>query len=235
MVDLIETLESFVNQNNNYYSLYNFRLLDTLNLKNKSYILDLSGDSDSLKSRLFYYWINNVMKHTDDVILISAKPSDQSLIKLEIDSPPKLIVAETNLIEDIYDIIIAMPRSSYIFIDGFYSITTLIDKYRDKPYLTMGKILKHLKDKFGHKIHINSGISGFKNIPITYIFKDSINYKCLIKKIKTKKNFVGINYKPIGAYYNFEIAGENQIIYADYISKLQHSNIDLKNKRRVSH
>jgi hypothetical protein len=97
----------------------------------------------------------------------------------------------------------------------------------------MGKVLKHFRDRFGHKIHINSSIGGFKKVPVTYIFKDSINYKCLIKKIKTKKKFFGLDYKPVGAYYNFKLANENQIIYADYFSKLQYNNMDLKSKNRV--
>lgn len=232
MIDLLETFESLVNQNTKPDKLYNFQSLDELNLHKKSYLLDLAGPTDCLKTRLMYYWINSLVSHGKDCYLISIKPSDQRMIDLEIEHPERLIVAEINLLEDIYDFILELPPRSYIFLDGLYSVNTLEPKYIGRPYLTAGKILKHLKNKFGHKIHITSSINGFKHVPISYVFKDSIDYKCSIKRVRTKKGFVGLDYRPIGGYHLFSLGESKQIVYASVNSRIIESETNIKKSRK---
>jgi hypothetical protein len=211
------TLEIFTGTVNNNLPCYSFPYLDSLSILKQPKIINICGRSDSLKTRLALYLCNSLMSSVQDVYWVSMATYDPFLSHLELDAPENLCLIQENKLEVLADIFRELPMGSHIFIDSVISTVNDHPKYKDKQYYGLGKFLSQFKNEKLFSFYLTSTISGFNHKPITDSFDKMIDYELIIKKVQSKKDFVGREYKVVGNYYSVidSYSQFTQILYAD--------------------
>lgn len=199
---------------------YRFPLIDSQVNRKSPYILDIVGDSDSLKTRLGLYLANSLMFNGIPVYWVSASDYNQRLSDIEIEYPDRMMVLLDSDMYRVSQFLRNIPENSDVFIDSIVSILSNSDEVMKKPYLTFGKLCHEISEQRNLRIHIISPVSGVNFKPLTDVFDRKINHRVSIKKVKSYKDFVGMNYQVVGNYYHVNSNGTQQVLPAGLFDKI---------------
>lgn len=215
MSDVVNIFQALVKNNSEKKSEdYRFPLLDSIIHRDKPYLLDISGDSDSLKTRLSLYLANSLMLNGYPVYWISASDYNPILVNLEVQFPERMLVVLDNDLYRILGVLRQLPDGSDVFLDSIVSLYTEVSETMDHPYLTFGKSCSEIVQKKNLKLHIITPTSGMSGKPLTDIFDRKIQYRIRTKKMNSFKDFVGNNYQVVGSYYQVSSGSTSQVIPA---------------------
>jgi hypothetical protein len=199
---------------------YRFPLLDSQVNRKKPYILDIVGDNDSLKTRLGLYLANSLMFNGHPVYWVSASDYNQRLTDIEIEYPDRMMVLFDSDLYRIIQFLRCIPENSDVFIDSIISIHSTSEEVMKRPYLTFGKLCHEISEQRNLRVHIISPISGISFKPLTDVFDRKIHHRISIKKIKSYKDFVGMNYQVVGNYYLVSSKNTKQLLPASLFSRI---------------
>lgn len=226
--NVVSIFQSFVNTNSQYEESYNFPLLDTKVNRNKPYILDIVGDTESLKTRLAFYLANNLLSKDIPVYWISCSNFEEKLMLLEISpqNQEKLSIIFTNSIERIHKIFQELPDNSDIFVDSLISMFSDNPEFMEKIYIYFGRVCESACKKKGHRIHLLTHYSGMNFKPLSDVFNRKIQYRLYLKRYNSFKDFVGLEYKTIGHFFKVSLNEETQVLPASIYAPI--SSVDVK-------
>lgn len=162
------------------------------------------------------------MQLSQDVFWVSMNSYDLKLMQLELDYPDQLTIIHDSKLEELAKVFRELPMQSHIFLDSVISTINDHPKYKDKQYYGLGKFLQQFKKEKLFSFYLTSTISGFNHKPITDSFDRMIDYEFILKKLASKKDFEGREFKVIGNYYSITETSTqfNQVLYAGMKKRL---------------
>lgn len=221
MSDVIGIFQGIVKKNSNKkVQDYRFPMLDSIVSRSKPYLLDISGDSESLKTRFGLYLANSLMHNGHAVYWISASDYNTRLADLEIEYLDRMVVLLDSNIHRILQFLRHIPEGSDVFIDSLISLHSENQEVAEHPYLSFGKACSEISEQRGLKVHILSPTSGMNFKPLSDVFNRKIHYRLRLKKVKSYKDFVGANYQVVGNYYHVACGEMQQVIAASLFQKI---------------
>lgn len=221
MYDAVSIFQQIVKKNSvSKNTDYRFPLIDSQVNRKSPYILDIVGDSDSLKTRLGLYLANSLMFNGHAVYWVSASDYNQRLADIEIEYPDRMMVLFDSDLYRITQFMRHIPENSDVFIDSIISIQSNSEEIMKKPYLTFGKLCHEISEQRNLRVHIISPVSGMNFKPLTDVFDRKIHHRISVKKVKSYKDFVGMNYQVVGNYYHVRSNDIQQVLPASLFSKI---------------
>lgn len=160
------------------------------------------------------YLANSLMLQGHPVYWISASDYNPRLAQLEISLPERMVIVFDNDMHRVIQVLKNLPEGSDVFLDSIVSMYSDLDSIMEQPYLTFGKACSQVVQQRKLHLHLIAPLSGMSGKPLTDIFDRSIQYRVYLKKIKSYKDFVGLNYQVVGNYYHATCDGIQQVIPA---------------------
>ncbi|MEO0075969.1 MAG: hypothetical protein ABIK31_07735 [candidate division WOR-3 bacterium] len=221
MSSFFQKILAHVSERETYEDLYHFPLFDMNRIAKKPFLMTISGNTDSLKSRFCFYLAKNLINNNNYVFYISLSDFSTSLFQSEIgEFSNNICLIFENSMENIFWILEEIPNNSHVFIDNLQSIYSYQWMLNNKEYYIFGKNLKKIITNKDLRVYVVDGINGLTGKPISYIFDMFIDFRIFLKRVSgRKKKILKINssYREIteGFYYQitFDGIGE-QLLYA---------------------